>query len=260
MQNLLNEEYLKNCLTTDNGKEVSYRWSHGATDKHLGDGIVVYALVQQLRAKYCVCLGSGGGFIPRIMTQARQDLHFQGIFEGDPTETWGDVGGTWVVDACNEVGGHNSWANEDSFYRTHFYPMFLKCTTKEAFDNYFSLQDFKIDILFIDADHSYSGVKQDFYMYSSLLNPKGIVILHDTDLEYESKFIVPKNQEKDWDRFDGPGTLVRELNYSGEWSCINLFNFGTVPGKPASSGITLVQHSQEYLDNLNFSRESSKLV
>ena len=30
-----------------------------------------------MRAKTCVCLGSGGGFIPRIITQARIDLHEQ---------------------------------------------------------------------------------------------------------------------------------------------------------------------------------------
>ena len=47
-------------------KSVPYRWSHGATDEHLGDGLIIYSLIQYMRAKVCVCLGSGGGFIPRI--------------------------------------------------------------------------------------------------------------------------------------------------------------------------------------------------
>ena len=42
----------------------------GLTDLHLGDGLIVYSVIQLMRAKTCVCLGSGGGFIPRIMTQA----------------------------------------------------------------------------------------------------------------------------------------------------------------------------------------------
>jgi len=37
----------------------------------------------------------------------------------------------------------------------------------------------KIDFLFIDGDHSYDGVKLDFDIYCSLLNPEGIVSFHD---------------------------------------------------------------------------------
>ena len=44
---ILNHEYIKKHITTNNGKEdVPYRWSHGATDKHLGDGILIYSLIQ----------------------------------------------------------------------------------------------------------------------------------------------------------------------------------------------------------------------
>jgi predicted O-methyltransferase YrrM len=37
----------------------------------------------------------------------------------------------------------------------------------------------KADLLFIDGDHSYAGVKQDFEMYSPLVKPGGIIALHD---------------------------------------------------------------------------------
>ncbi|MFW9821462.1 MAG: class I SAM-dependent methyltransferase [Candidatus Thorarchaeota archaeon] len=36
-----------------------------------------------------------------------------------------------------------------------------------------------VDFLFIDADHTYEGVKKDFMMYSSLVRKGGIVALHD---------------------------------------------------------------------------------
>ena len=65
----------------------------------------IYSIIQLLRAKVCVCLGSGGGFIPRIMTQARIDLYDQGIFEGDRDYNHGDIGATYLVDAANGVGG-----------------------------------------------------------------------------------------------------------------------------------------------------------
>jgi predicted O-methyltransferase YrrM len=36
-----------------------------------------------------------------------------------------------------------------------------------------------IDFLFIDGDHSYAGVKQDFELYSQLLSKDGLIALHD---------------------------------------------------------------------------------
>ena len=37
----------------------------------------------------------------------------------------------------------------------------------------------KLDYLFIDADHTYSGVQCDFEMYSPLVRSGGIVAFHD---------------------------------------------------------------------------------
>lgn len=41
------------------------------------------------------------------------------------------------------------------------------------------LKDRKIDVLFIDGDHSYEGVKKDFEMYEPLVAKGGIIIFHD---------------------------------------------------------------------------------
>ncbi len=37
----------------------------------------------------------------------------------------------------------------------------------------------KFDLIMIDADHSYEGVKRDFELYSPLVSERGIVVLHD---------------------------------------------------------------------------------
>jgi predicted O-methyltransferase YrrM len=37
----------------------------------------------------------------------------------------------------------------------------------------------KLDLLFIDGDHSYDGVKKDFEMYSTFMAPEGIIAFHD---------------------------------------------------------------------------------
>lgn len=37
----------------------------------------------------------------------------------------------------------------------------------------------KIDFLFIDGDHRYTGVKKDFHLYSPLVKPNGLITFHD---------------------------------------------------------------------------------
>jgi hypothetical protein len=235
-----NQDFIRYSITTNGGESIPYLWTHGATDEHMGDGLIVYSIIQHMRAKNCVCIGSGAGYIPRIMTQARLDLHKQNIFNGDNNSNWGDIGSTYVVDACNGVGGPNDLENEESFYRTFFNPRFIKATSKDAFYEFFIRQDIKIDVLFIDGDHSYEGVKSDFELYSTILSKKGIIILHDTDGEYEETLIVSEDAKKDHHRFDGPSKFIKELQENPEWNLINLFNFRILMDKPASSGITIV--------------------
>lgn len=237
---ITNQDFIRYSITTNGGESIPYLWTHGATSEHMGDGLMVYSIIQHMRAKNCVCIGSGAGYIPRIMTQARLDLHKQNIFNGDNSSNWGDIGATYVVDACNGVGGPNDLEKEDSFYRTFFNPRFIKTTSYDAFYDFFIRQDIKIDVLFIDGDHSYEGVKSDFELYSTILSENGIIILHDTDEKYEETLIVSEDAKNDHHRFDGPAKFIKELQENPEWNLINLFNFRILMDKPASSGITIV--------------------
>ena len=42
-----------------------------------------------------------------------------------------------------------------------------------------TLRGAPVDVLFIDGDHSYEGVKQDFETYSRLVRPDGLIFFHD---------------------------------------------------------------------------------
>jgi hypothetical protein len=232
--------YIENFITTNEGVDIPFRWTHGATIKHMGDGLLVYSIIQHMRAKVCVCIGSGGGFIPRIMTQARMDLWEQQIFEGNNDKNWGDIGTTYVVDACNGVGGKSDIEDESSLFRSAFHPRFIKETSEKAYYDFFVKQDIKIDVLFIDGDHSYEGVKLDFDLYSKILSDKGIIMIHDTDESYENNLIVSEDSKKHWDKFDGPAKLIKELADNKDWNIINLFNHKILPNKPSSTGITLL--------------------
>ena len=237
---ITNQFYIENFITTNEGVDIPFRWTHGATVKHMGDGLLVYSIIQHMRAKVCVCIGSGGGFIPRIMTQARMDLWEQQIFEGNNDKNWGDIGTTYVVDACNGVGGKSDIEDESSLFRSAFHPRFIKETSEKAYYDFFVKQDIKIDVLFIDGDHSYEGVKLDFDLYSTIPSDKGIIMIHDTDESYENELIISEDSKKNWDKFDGPAKLIKELGNNKDWNIINLFNHKILPNKPSSTGITLL--------------------
>ena len=221
---------------------VNYRWTHGATDFHLGDGLLVYSVIQYMRAKTCVCLGSGGGFIPRI------DLHEHGIFDGEKSMEWGDCGTTILVDASNGIGGYTDWIDKDSFFRKNFPCRIILDTTENAYYNFFVKEDIKIDYLHIDAGHSYKDVKNDFELYSKILSPNGIISIHDTDESFEKEHIVTEDvsvQEHHDEFANGPSKLILELKENKEWEIFNFFNNGIFRSRPSSTGITFIQRCKK---------------
>ena len=85
------------------------------------------------------------------------------------------------------------------------------------------LDNKEIDVLFIDGDHSYEGVKKDFELYEPLVAKGGVIIFHDICKhatapecqvdkfwneikdKYESKELIDPN-ETDW---GGIGILIK---------------------------------------------------
>jgi len=72
------------------------------------------------------------------------------------------------------------------------------------------------------------------------MNDKGIIIIHDTDTEYEETLIVSEDAKKDYHSFDGPSKFVDELEKNPLYNLIKLHNFRILPNKPASTGITII--------------------
>jgi hypothetical protein len=177
------------------------------------------------------------------MTQARFDLYDSKIFEGNKDINWGDIGSTYLVDADNGVGGFTDWTDENSYYRKHFDPRLLLTTTEEAFYNFFVKEDIKIDYLHIDAGHTYEDVKNDFELYSQLLQPHGIISIHDTDSSFEKEHIVTDDIRDGYHQeyAEGPSKLIKELKENKDWEVFNFFNNGILRNKPASTGLTFIQ-------------------
>ena len=230
---ILNRGWVYDSITrNEDSGSVSYRWTHGANDTYLGAGIMYYSIPYFLKSQVCVCLGSGGGYVPRLMTDAIWELQETDMIE---------MGEVYVVDATNSVNGEVDWSDEDSYLREKFNPRFLNTTTEDAFYNFFVQRDIKIDYLHIDADHTYEGVKKDFELYSTIMNENGIISIHDTDKRYWDNFETYDGEPHD--TCYGPSDFIKEIPI--EWEIFNLFDHKDKSEKLSSTGLTLLRKSNE---------------
>ena len=226
---ILNRGWIYDSITrNEDSGSVSYRWTHGANDTYLGAGIMYYSVPYFLKAQVCVCLGSGGGYVPRLMTDAIWELQETDMIE---------MGEVYVVDATNSVNGEVDWSDEDSYLREKFNPRFLNTTTEDAFYNFFVKRDIKVDYLHIDADHTYEGCKLDFDLYSTIMNENGIISIHDTDRKYWESFNTYEGEPHD--ACIGPSEVVKEV--SDDWEVFNLFDYREKNEVLSSSGLTLLR-------------------
>ena len=145
---------------------MASKWaeSHFAYGSFLGLGMLYFALPYILRARRCVCLGSGGGFVPRLMVEAQRELENAGILKAvDVTLVDADCG-PWGRPDYDDAGFAN-------------YPeiKLLKLLTADA-----ALSLYGIDYLHVDADHSYEGALTDLETYGRLMRGKWAITIHDT--------------------------------------------------------------------------------
>lgn len=141
--------------------------THGANAVDLGGGLLYYSLAYMLHAKLCVCIGSGGGFVPRMMRQAQRDLRINGE--------------TWLIDANRPEGGWGRprWLPATSTFRTQYPEIKLHLLrSDDAARTLF--QNRQINYLHIDGDHSYEGCRDDFHAYRPLMAPGSLITIHDT--------------------------------------------------------------------------------
>jgi hypothetical protein len=169
MEHLLNNAVIQDKLLAGE----RFHRSHGARLSYadnevpyLGTGMLYYTMAYIFKAKRCVCLGSGSGFVPRIMRQAQLDLKLEGSE-------------TILVDAnMPEAGwGAPDYFSGSSFFKENFDVRIIEKKTSDALADF---QGLEIDYLHIDADHSYEGAKYDLTEYSKFLAQKSVITMHDT--------------------------------------------------------------------------------
>ncbi len=98
----------------------------------------------------------------------------------------------------------------------------------------------QIDILFIDGDHSYEGVKRDWSLFSPFVQPFGVVIFHDTLWSIRP---VAEYQREDM----GVPRFVDELRAAG-YPVITLDrDYGVSIVQPVLKGVVLQRDEEEQL-------------
>ena len=105
---VLNHDLLFRSFNHTDDHRTSYAWSHGADGiSYVGSGILYFAIPYMLKAQTCVCIGSGGGYVPRFMYQAQREANVQNAR-------------TILIDADKGDCGRPNYLRADSAFRKQF--------------------------------------------------------------------------------------------------------------------------------------------
>jgi predicted O-methyltransferase YrrM len=133
---------------------------------NIGFGYLYYGLTRVYRPETVVCIGSYRGFAPVCFALGLVDNQKGMCHFIDP----GKVNGYW----------HDSETapNLTELFALHDRWRHLPKTSQQAI----AAGDVAgpVDILLIDGDHSYKGVKYDFEHWGSLVRAGGLILLHDS--------------------------------------------------------------------------------
>lgn len=149
---------------------------------NLGFGFLYYGIVRAIRPSHIVVIGSGFGFSVVCLALGLKDnqkgsLSFVDpsyhVLKHGPLKTFGGRG-KW--DHPEEVFRHFSRFGVENIVTHH------KLESCQFFSSFQSLGLPKIDIAFVDGNHSYKHVKYDFLKTLEHISKNAYIFLHDTNI------------------------------------------------------------------------------
>lgn len=196
----------------------------------LGDSAyLLYGLARSAKPTVVVEIGSARGRSTCFMGMALKENGAGRLYAIDPhiRTHWNDQ---------DSMDTYNLLANNVRRLRLHNQIEILRDTSDNVARNW----NLRIDLLFIDGDHSYEGVKRDWKLFSPFVNPFGSVIFHDTLWELRPD---PKYSRADM----GVPRFVEELRGEG-YPVITLDrDFGVSIVQPVRLGILLQASDRKVL-------------
>ncbi len=189
---------------------------------NLGFGFMYYGLIRALRPAHIAVIGSGFGFSVVCLALAAKDNGFGAVTFVDPSYSVLRDG------PLRTVGGTAQW-DDPAKVRAHFARFGVagqvthhKATSAEFFSRYDELGLARIDVAFIDGNHSFADVRHDFIEVMRRARRNSYILMHDTNL-YVREFVGHAGVK----RFLGIVRADRE--------CFEVVDF------PFSSGVALVR-------------------
>lgn len=152
---------------------VRYRLATADFTTGLGQSAwLLHGLARSLRPATCVEIGSAQGWSTCHLGLAlRENVHGK-LYAIDPhmPTAWND---TAAVESLPALQRNLRRCGVESYVEI------VRATSQEAAKNWTR----PIDLLFIDGDHSYDGVKRDWTLFSPHLTPFGVTVFHDATWE-----------------------------------------------------------------------------
>lgn len=130
---------------------------------------VLHGLVRSLRPEVCVEIGSAQGWSTCHIGLALRENFSGHLYAIDPhhATAWND---DQAVASLPQLQGNLRRFGLDRCVTV------VRSTSAEAARGW----NRPIDLLFIDGDHSFEGVRQDWELFSPFLRPFGVAVFHDT--------------------------------------------------------------------------------
>lgn len=148
--------------------------------KSIGSGLsygsyLLYGIARTMRPQTCVEIGSARGLSACMIGKALKENGFGKLYAIDPhvQTNWND---TNSIDTYGLMR-----ANLARFGVQNYVEIIREFSSTVARDWHDP-----IDLLFIDGDHSYEGVKSDWEGFSRHIKPFGLVVFHDTTWAYHT--------------------------------------------------------------------------
>ena len=153
-----------------------------AANLNLGFGFLYYGLIRALRPAHIAVIGSGFGFSVVCLALAAKDNGFGQVSFVDPSYSvvrdglLRTVGGTAQWDDPEKVASHFARFGVSEQVTHH------KRTSAEFFGAWDDLDLPKIDVAFIDGNHSFAEVRHDFIEVMRHTHRNSYILMHDTNL------------------------------------------------------------------------------
>lgn len=191
-------------------------------------GWILFGLARAMKPDVCVEIGSARGWSACLVGRALAENGKGKLYAIDPHQPtdWND---SKSVDTIEVMRQNLAMVGVEDYVEI------VRKTSQEAAKGW----DKKIDLIFIDGDHSYEGVKSDWGLFYPHVKESGVILFHDTAWEIDPRSRAELN------RTDmGVPRFVEELRQSGYPVITSMNNRGVSLVQPVVGSLPLKNESE----------------